>query len=90
MGPIGFVWAFMLGQRCPRCGTKASIRALICPNCACSLLAGNALPSSSSQSQPAPTKKCPFCAETVLAEAKKCRHCGEFLESQPQPHLPSL
>jgi Uncharacterised protein family UPF0547 len=25
---------------------------------------------------PGPTKKCPDCAETVLADAKVCRHCG--------------
>lgn len=23
--------------------------------------------------------KCPFCAETVKSEAKKCKHCGEWL-----------
>lgn len=23
-----------------------------------------------------PSKKCPDCAEQVLAEAKKCKHCG--------------
>jgi membrane protein YdbS with pleckstrin-like domain len=28
------------------------------------------------------TKVCPFCAETILAAAVKCRHCGEFLNTQ--------
>ena len=32
------------------------------------------------QSKPSPrTKKCPYCAEDVLFEAVKCKHCGSSL-----------
>lgn len=37
------------------------------------------------------TKRCPWCAEEILAEAKKCKHCGEFLEraAPGEGHLPA-
>ena len=28
------------------------------------------------------TKKCPFCAEDILVEAVKCKHCGEMLKKE--------
>ena len=28
------------------------------------------------------TRTCPFCAEEILSEAKKCKHCGEFVKGK--------
>jgi hypothetical protein len=30
------------------------------------------------------TKRCPFCAEEILAAALKCKHCGSVLEAPAQ------
>src|SRR4051794_22907340 len=30
------------------------------------------------------TKACPWCGETILAVAKKCKHCGEYFQEQTQ------
>ena len=31
------------------------------------------------------TKNCPYCGEEILAGAKKCKHCGEWLEEEIKP-----
>ena len=31
------------------------------------------------------TKQCPFCGEEINVVAKKCKHCGEFLDEKARP-----
>ena len=33
------------------------------------------------------TKRCPYCGEVILAVARKCKHCGEFLDREPPAAL---
>ncbi|OVE79444.1 hypothetical protein BVY01_02465, partial [bacterium I07] len=35
------------------------------------------------------TKECPYCSETILATAKKCRFCGEWFEEKEHINLDS-
>ena len=57
---------------CTRCGTPLPIGS---DSKFCSIHGGPAL-------TPGATIKCPFCSETILADAKKCKHCGEFLDKR--------
>jgi predicted amidophosphoribosyltransferase len=71
LGPIGLLLAFTTGFKCPHCSSKISWKANVCPKCQAEL--------SPCHGEEPSTKSCPFCAEEILAAAKKCKHCGEFL-----------
>lgn len=57
---------------CSRCGTPLPMGS---DSEFCSTHGGPAL-------APDATIKCPFCSEPILADAKKCKHCGEFLDKR--------
>lgn len=88
LGPIGFALAFTVGEKCPNCKMRIPEGAKQCPHCQAKI--EEAGPNSGEQPvgqavpQDQPTKPCPYCAETILAAALKCKHCGEFLVARCQ------
>src|SRR5579862_7458626 len=80
---------------CPTCGSRlkapdnAAGKTVKCPKCAAPITVPvESMPTAEMASDPPPqpapqqanTRACPFCGEAVMAEAKKCKHCGETID----------
>jgi hypothetical protein len=48
----------------------------------------DAVPSEHTESLQPATKECPYCAEVILKNARKCKHCGEFLDPSLSEAVP--
>jgi hypothetical protein len=57
-----------------------------CPHCSQEILIpAQRIPAPPTLPPPLPPqhKPCPYCGEEILAIARKCKHCGEFLDGSP-------
>jgi len=88
-GPFGLAFAFASGtdRRCPHCRERIHPEATRCPKCQAGLVStagqdlGPTIEPEPAEASPLPdrtVKQCPYCAETIIASARKCKHCGEY------------
>jgi len=78
-------------QECPKCGIviskfKSKQESKIKPHSDDPIIDDTTTQSKSAADQEDLVyKDCPYCGEQILKVAKKCKHCGEFLEMQSAP-----
>ncbi len=80
-------------SRCPNCGAQLQARPgaaqASCEYCGHTFVVqaqpGSPSPAQYRESSGGAHQSCPACAEVIVAGAKKCKHCGEWLE-RPAAH----
>lgn len=84
-------------SQCSKCGATTYASTLFCQSCGAALSDTGRLTQPGSNdwygappAQVQAIKKCPFCAETILAEARKCKHCGEMLDERLRTQPPQV
>jgi hypothetical protein len=73
---------------CSNCGAQLADNDDACSDCGQLSAAASAAFTNTPGAQQ-PTKACPYCAETILAAAIKCKHCGERLDAPITPPPPA-
>lgn len=81
-------WVEKRKIHCPICQEEIDEDIEICPYCH-EKVQGQPSQTTTNTSNSDSLRRCPYCGETILSTAKKCKHCGEWLDSNTNPKISS-